>query len=57
MPVIPALRMLKQDYLEFEASLNYIERVCLKKKKKKKKTQKPKTQAHSPNHTDLYLPF
>lgn len=49
MPVIPALRRLRQeDHCKFEtglgykvskASLNCIERPCLKKKRKKKKKQ------------------
>jgi hypothetical protein len=33
MPVIPALRRLKQEDCEFKASLSYIVRLCLKKKK------------------------
>jgi hypothetical protein len=31
--VIPAFRKLKQEHLEFKASLGYITRLCLKKKK------------------------
>jgi hypothetical protein len=34
MPVIPACRRLRQEYLEFKASLSYIARSCLKKKEK-----------------------
>jgi hypothetical protein len=34
MPVIPALRRLRQEDLECEAILGYIARLCLKKKKK-----------------------
>jgi hypothetical protein len=34
--VIPALGRLRQDHLEFEASLSYIVRPCLKNTKKKK---------------------
>jgi hypothetical protein len=36
MPVIPALRRLKQEDLEFEASLDYIINSCLKIIKEKK---------------------
>jgi hypothetical protein len=32
---IPSLRKLRQEDQEFEASLNYLTRPCLKKKKKK----------------------
>jgi hypothetical protein len=38
MPVIPALQRLRQEDHEFEVSLSYIERLCLKKKKKKPTT-------------------
>jgi hypothetical protein len=32
-PVIPALGRQRQDEREFQVSLNYLERPCLKKKK------------------------
>jgi hypothetical protein len=35
-PVIPALRRLRQEDYEYEASLNYIAKFCLKKKKERK---------------------
>jgi hypothetical protein len=34
MPVIPALEKLREENLEFEVSLGYIVRCCLKKKSK-----------------------
>jgi hypothetical protein len=37
-PVIQALRRLRQEHCEFKASLGYIARSCLKKKKKTKST-------------------
>jgi hypothetical protein len=36
MPGIPALRRLRQEDLEFKASLGYITRPCLKTKTKQK---------------------
>jgi hypothetical protein len=40
MPVIPALWRLRQEYLEFEASLGCTGRPCLKPNKQTKKTPK-----------------
>jgi hypothetical protein len=40
MPVIPALRRLRQEDHKFEASLNNRVKPCLKKKKKKKTERK-----------------
>jgi hypothetical protein len=42
LPVIPALRRLRQEDHEFLASLGYIARLCLKNKNKKKKERKEK---------------
>jgi single-stranded DNA-specific DHH superfamily exonuclease len=42
-PIIPALGRLRQENFEFEVSLSYVERFCLKNKqidKKKKKKEK-----------------
>jgi hypothetical protein len=36
-PVIPALRRLKQEDVEFEARLGYMVRCCLKRKGREKK--------------------
>jgi hypothetical protein len=40
--VIPALGKLRQEDYEFEASLVYIVKLCLKKKKKKEKEKERK---------------
>jgi hypothetical protein len=48
MPTIPALRRLKQENLEFKASLSYL---VLKNKNKKLTTKKLKT-----NKQILYIP-
>jgi hypothetical protein len=34
-PIIPSLRRLRQEDLEFEGNLSYIARLCLKKGRKK----------------------
>jgi hypothetical protein len=39
MPVIPALRRLRQENLEFEVSMKYMVRPCLKKKNVKDPAQ------------------
>jgi hypothetical protein len=39
MPVILALRSLRQEDQEFQASLGYMVRLCLKKKKKDKRNK------------------
>jgi hypothetical protein len=41
-PIIPALRRLRQEDLEFETSLGYIVRPCYKKKKKRNRIIKVK---------------
>jgi hypothetical protein len=40
--VIPALRCLRQEDLEFEAKLGYTVRLCLRRSKEKKKLKKGK---------------
>jgi hypothetical protein len=40
LPVIPALGELRQEDCEFESSLAYIGRLCLKKKEKKEGRQR-----------------
>jgi hypothetical protein len=42
MPVIPAIRMLRQKNQEVEASLDYIARSCCKKQINQKKKKKSK---------------
>jgi hypothetical protein len=44
MLVIPALRRLRQEDLNFEASLGYVVKFCLKKTQKPNQTTSPKPQ-------------
>jgi hypothetical protein len=50
MPVIPVLRRLKQETHEFEATLGYIVRSCLKKNNQtNKQTKKPLFSSYEKN--------
>jgi hypothetical protein len=40
MPVIPSLRRLRQEYLEFKTNLGYIARLCLRKQEKVEEEEK-----------------
>jgi hypothetical protein len=47
MPIIPALRKLRQEDCELKASLVYMTRPCLKRRRRKKKKQTKKTLKNS----------
>jgi hypothetical protein len=53
-PVVPALRRLRQENCEFQASLDYIVKPCLKKNKTNKTKKKGKK---GKCFSDSYLSF
>jgi hypothetical protein len=55
LPVIPPLRRLSQKDLEFEASLGYLARLCLKKKTTTNNNKKIET-LH-PQHDNSYFSY